>query len=83
MGYYKQEFEGNEMVGATCDNCGTDWEHWNEGWTLMPDENSLWQELDSCGWCSGEHEGHEKGTLYCDECWSTDEHDNFRLKTFI
>ncbi len=50
MGYYKEEFEGSLMVGATCDSCGAKWFHWDEGWQLMPDELSLWEELDDAGW---------------------------------
>ena len=83
MGYTKQQFQGNEWVGATCDNCGSEWEHYHEGWTLMPDELSIWNELDADGWIDGEDCGKPKENLYCSECWTMDEHDNIKLKSFI
>lgn len=81
MGYYKEEWNGNEWLGAKCDNCGEIWEHWNEGWTLMPDELALWPELDDSGWTQGNTKSGEgkDGELYCDKCWHYDDEDNFIL----
>jgi len=81
MGYEKQQWEGNEWLGAVCDNCGERWEHWNEGWTLMPDELALWPELDDSGWIKSDYvEGLEPGKLYCKDCHEFDDEDNFILK---
>ncbi len=74
------------MVGAKCDNCGEIWEHWHEGWTLMPDENSLWDELDSDGWIQGDMIDNvvlPPKNLYCKDCYIVDENDNTLIKENI
>lgn len=71
-----------EMFAATCDNCGNSFED-SEGFSSASDELSIKELLMNYGWKIGDGKEGKKDHCYCEECWNYDEHDNFKLKTFM
>lgn len=66
-----------KMYSAKCDNCGETWEHRYHGWTAVPDEQGLQEELNEHSW----HTDGEKH--YCPDCFTADDNDVIHIKTEI
>lgn len=71
-----------KMFGATCDNCGKEWQDENMGWCAMNDEGAIKEQLDNCGWHEGDTNSNEgkDGEHYCPSCFMFDDNDVFILK---
>jgi hypothetical protein len=67
---------------AVCDNCNKDYEHHHEGWTIFNDKSRLMECMSDSGWAIGAHyEGAPKDKVYCPDCFTVNDNDEFIIKT--
>lgn len=70
-----------EMFICTCDNCGCGYGNEDYDYLVMPDEQSMKEQLgDDGNWYTIQAQGGEPTKHYCPDCFLIDGNDNLIIK---